>query len=120
GVADGLAGAVDVRRVAPRQAADDRPLDLAGDGLHRLEVARRRDGETRLDDVHAEVAQAVGYLEPLGQAHAGAGALPAVARRGAEDKDAVVGHRGSPKQKSPGWSQGRTWQARRSNAGRRG
>ena len=37
-----------------RQAADHRPLDLAGDRLHRLEVAGAGDREARLDHVHAE------------------------------------------------------------------
>ena len=55
-VLEGLAGAVDVLAVAAGQAADDRPVDLLRDGLHRLEVARRGDREAGFDHVHAEVA----------------------------------------------------------------
>ena len=57
------------------------PSHLAGDGLHRLEVARRGDGEAGLDDVHAEVLERVGHLQLLGQVHAGARAT--VRRRAA-------------------------------------
>ena len=70
------------------------PWTCAGDGLHRLEVAGRGDGEAGLDDVHAEVLEGAGDLELLGQVHAAAGALLAVAQRGVEDDDAVrVGRR---------------------------
>jgi len=55
GIAQGLPGPVDVVVVAARQAADDRALDLPGDGLHRLEVARRGDGKAGLDHVHAQI-----------------------------------------------------------------
>src|SRR3954467_15221345 len=40
GVAHGVPGGVDVGYVRARQAGDDRALDLAGDGLHGLEVPR--------------------------------------------------------------------------------
>ena len=82
------------------------PCDLAGDGLHRLEVAGRGDGEAGLDHVHAEVLQGVGDLQLLGQVHAGAGRLLAVAQGGVEDDQAVgvvVGHeQGLRKGKNPG------------------
>ena len=68
------------------------PWTCAGDGLHRLEVAGRGDREAGLDDVHAEVAEGVGDLELLGEVHAGAGGLLAVAQGGVEDDQAVVGH----------------------------
>ena len=94
GVLDRLGGAVDVRRVAAGQAADDRPVDLAGDRLHRLEVAGRGDREAGLDHVHAEVGEGAGHLQLLAQVHAAAGALLPVAQRGVEDDHAVrVGRR---------------------------
>ena len=86
-------GAVDVGVVAAGQAADDRPCDLAGDRLHRLEVAGRGDREARLDDVDAKVRQRVGDLQLLGEVHAGAGRLLAVAQGRVEDHYAVVGHK---------------------------
>ena len=48
-----------------RQPADDRAVDLAGDRLHRLEVARRGDREAGLDDVDAEPRKLVRDLELL-------------------------------------------------------
>src|SRR5262249_32938842 len=71
---------------------DDRPADLAGDGLDGLEVAGRGDGEAGLDHIDAEVAQGAGHLELFGEVHAGAGRLFAVAEGGVEDDQAVVGH----------------------------
>ena len=47
-ILDGVGGAVDVGRVAAGQSADNRPMHLAGDGLYRLEIARRGDREARL------------------------------------------------------------------------
>ena len=79
GVAHGGAGAVDVGGIAARQAADGRPLDLAGNGLDRLEVAGRGDREAGLDHVHAQLFQGVRHLELLGQVHAGARRLLTVA-----------------------------------------
>ena len=84
-----FAGAVDVGVVAAGQAADDRPAHFAGDGLHRLEIAGRRDREAGLDDVHAQVRKRVGDLQLLGQVHAGAGRLLAVAQRRVENQNAV-------------------------------
>src|SRR5262249_42244106 len=78
GAAQGLAGPVDIFWVAAGQAADDRPVNLVGDGLHRLEIARRGDGEAGFDDVHAEILQRVGYLQLLSQIHAAARTLFAV------------------------------------------
>ena len=41
GVADRFAGGLDVARRGARERADHGPFDLAGDRLHRLEVAGR-------------------------------------------------------------------------------
>ena len=70
------------------------PCDLARDRLHRLEIARRGDGEAGLDHVDAEVLEGVSHLELLAEVHAGAGRLLAVAQRGVEDDQAVGGGRG--------------------------
>ena len=61
----------------------------AADRLHRLEVARRRDREAGLHDVHAELGELVRHPELLGHGHAAAGGLLAVAQRGVEDEDSV-------------------------------
>src|SRR5207244_2234983 len=67
-------------------------VHLAGDGLHRLEVARRRDRKTRLDHVDAEILERVRDLQLLGQVHAGPRRLLAVPQRGVEDDQAVTTH----------------------------
>src|SRR5438552_3549746 len=90
-VFDGFGGPIDVGDVAAGQAANGRPLDLPGDGLHRLEITGGRDGEARFDDVHSQVFERVRDLELLGQVHAGAGGLFAVTQRRVEDHQAVVG-----------------------------
>ena len=123
GVLHGEAGPVDVGRVAPGQAADDRPVDLPRDRLDRLEVAGRGDGEAGLDHVHAQVAQRPSHVQLLGQVHAAAGRLLAVAQRGVEDGDAVrVGRHNHARHSSrngdgPGTSVGES-QGRRGSSGR--
>ena len=77
---------VDVGRVRAREPGDDRPLDLARDRLHRLEVARRGDREAGLDDVDAEPRELVGDLQLLGRVQRDAGRLLAVAQRRVEDQ----------------------------------
>ena len=89
GVLDGLPGPVDVGLAAAGQPADDRAADVAGDLAHRLEVARRGDGEAGLDHVHAQLDQGLGDLHLLVQVHAGPGRLLAVAERGVEDHNRV-------------------------------
>ena len=84
-VLDGLPCTIDVRRVRAGQAGDDRALDLAGDRLHRLEVAGRGDREAGLDDVDAQPRELVGDLELLGRVQRDARRLLAVAQRGVED-----------------------------------
>src|SRR6202030_185433 len=53
---------------------------------HRLEVARGRDREARLDDVHAEPRELLGDLELLGRVERDAGRLLAVAQRRIQDQ----------------------------------
>src|SRR5216683_150061 len=99
-------GTVDVVRVTACQAADDRSFDLAGNRLHRLEVAGRGDGEAGFDNVHAKVLERMSHFQLLGKVHAGPGGLLAVPQRGIEDDQAVVlGHGRLPwNKKNPGTS----------------
>src|SRR5439155_14316281 len=96
----------------------DRPFDFAGDGLDRLEIPRRGDGEAGLDHVHAEVLERMRNLQLLGQVHTGAGRLLAVAERGVENDQPLLGHEGTPtniNEQGPGTyrSQGRSTSLRR-------
>ena len=69
------------------------PVDLGGDGADRLEVALRGDREPGLDDVDAERRQGAGHLQLLGDVHARARRLLAVAQGRVEDPDSIrVGH----------------------------
>ena len=65
--------------------------DGSGDLADGLEVAGRSDGEARLDDVDSQVDQRLGDLHFLGEVHAGAGRLLAVAQRRVENYDTPVG-----------------------------
>ena len=89
GVFHGLPGAVDVLVVAPRQAADGRAGDLAGNGPDRLEIADRGDRETRLDDIDPQTREHPRHFELLDQIHARARRLLAVAQGRVEDPDPV-------------------------------
>ena len=88
-VAHRLPGAVDVAGVGAGEAGDDGALDLAGDRLDGLEVARRGDREAGLDDVDAQPRELVGDLELLGRVERDARRLLAVAQRRVEDQDSV-------------------------------
>ncbi len=98
-------GPVDVIGIAACQSADGRPLHLPGDGLHRLEVARRSNRIARLDDVHAEVLERMGDFEFLGQVHTGPRRLLPIAQRGIENNQAVSGHGRTPLGKNPSASE---------------
>ena len=87
GVAYSSRGGLHIGCLSSSEAGDDRALDLAGDRLHRLEVAGRRDREAGLDDVDAEAGELVGDLELLAGVQRDAGRLLAVAQRGVEDAD---------------------------------
>ena len=90
GVLDRVPGGVDVGLVGAREAADHRALDLAGDRLHRLEVAGRGDREAGLDHVHAEPGELLGDLHLLLGVQRDARRLLAVAQRRVEDVDPVL------------------------------
>jgi hypothetical protein len=75
--------------MSARQAGDDGAVDLAGDRLDGLEVARRGDREARFDDVHAEARELMGDLQLLCGVERDPGGLLTVAQRGVEDDDAI-------------------------------
>ena len=85
-VLDRVLRRVDVGHVGAGQAGDDRSFDGAGDGLHRLEVARRGDREARLDHVDAQARELLGDLQLLLRVQRDARRLLAVAQRRVEDQ----------------------------------
>ena len=96
GVAHGLGGTLDVRRVGAGQAGDDRAVHLAGDRAYRLEVTRRRDRKSSLDHVHAEPRELLGDLQLLGRVQRDARRLLAVSQRRVEDDDPIRVHGTAP------------------------
>ncbi len=76
-----------LQRARPQMVAP-RTLRAIADGL---EVAGRGDRKAGLDHVDAQVDQRLGHFQLLGQVHAGAGRLLAVAERGVEDDDVAHG-----------------------------
>jgi hypothetical protein len=90
GFLDRVPRGVDVLRGGARQAADHRTVNLAGDGLDRLEVTGRRYGEPGFDHVDSEPRQLVGDLELLLLVQRDARRLLAVAERRVEDLYSVV------------------------------
>ena len=90
GVLDGVPAGADIALHAARQAADDRAFDLAGDGLHGLEVAGAAGRETGLDDVHTQPRELVRDLQLLRRVEAAPGRLLAVAQRGVEEDDRLA------------------------------
>ena len=71
------------------QRRDHRAVDLAGDRLHRLEVAGRGDREAGLDHVDPESRQLLGDLELLLGVQGDARRLLAIAQRRVEDQYSV-------------------------------
>jgi hypothetical protein len=78
---------------AARERGDARSANFFGDGPDRFEIARRRDGEARLEDVDAERRELVRHAQLLTMMHGASGALLAVAERGVKEDDVIrVGH----------------------------
>src|SRR5262249_24234418 len=77
---------VDVAYVGTGQPGDDRTVDCAGDGLHRLEITGRGAREARLDHVHAKAGELLRDLQLLLRVQRDAGRLLAVAQRRVEDQ----------------------------------
>ena len=90
GMTDGLAGAVDVLRIAARQAAYDRVFHELRDFRDGFEIAVGRGREAGLDDVDAHRVQQLRDFELLVMGHGRAGRLLAVAQRGVEDQYAIL------------------------------
>ena len=98
GRAHGRGARQDVLVDGAGQAANDGPLDLLGDGLDRDEVAGRRNGKSRFDDVDLELRELARDADLLSHRQAGRQGLFAVAQGRIENQD-VVFHgysRGSP------------------------
>ncbi len=87
GLLERLPGPIDVGVVGAGEAANGRAADVRGDIADRFEIARRSDREPGLDHVDPQVPQGLGDLHFLGQIHARARRLLAVAERGVEDSD---------------------------------
>ncbi len=60
GILDGLPHGIDVGTRGARERGDHRSPDLAGDPLHRLEIAWGGEGEAGLDHVHAQTRELPG------------------------------------------------------------
>ena len=58
-------GELDVLAVAAGEAADDRPVHLAGDRLHALPVPLGGGGKARLDDIDAQLRQRACHAQLL-------------------------------------------------------
>ena len=93
-LAHGVPGAIDVALAGARQPGDDRRVfeltHLARNPAHRLEIARRGDGEARLDHIDAQPRQLMGDLQLLVDVQRRARRLLAVAQRGVEDDDDIT------------------------------
>ena len=70
---DGLGAAVDILWGGSLKAANDGILGSLRDLIHRVKIAFRRDGESRLDDVNSHLIKHLGDLELLLVGHGGAG-----------------------------------------------
>src|SRR5579871_135658 len=88
GLLERLARHIDVLAYRPRQTAHRAVLDEAADGLDGLEVTRRGDGKSRLDDVHAEALQLPGDLQFLLDIQGSPRRLLPIAQCGVKDKNA--------------------------------
>ncbi len=85
----GAGGGVEVAFQAARQRAQGDALDLGSHGAHGFLVAGRGGGETRLDDVDAQLFQGVGHLQLVLDAQRKAGRLLAVTQRGIENENSI-------------------------------
>ena len=101
GALQGLGGPVDVAGDHPGQGCYDRTADARGDLPDGLELALRRDGKARLDDVDLEAGQLLRDLDLLGPGERDPGGLLAVAERGIEDAYYIVRHRVPPSSPTP-------------------
>src|SRR5439155_8861086 len=83
-------GSFHVERAGTGQSGHRHPVERAADRIDGFEVNVRRNGKTGLENVHAQLHQLVGHAGRLGDRHAAAGRLLAIAQRGVENIDAVA------------------------------
>ena len=76
---------IDVLFEGTGKRSDRRMLDDGGNAFDRRKVARRRDGETGFDDVHAQRVELRSHLELFADIHAATGGLFPVAQRRIEN-----------------------------------
>src|SRR5712692_8713974 len=91
-----LPGALDVLSAGTRKAGNDRPPNASGDALHGREISVRGDGETRLDDIHAQTVELARQTQLLLHVHAATRRLLAIAQSSVEYRDTRSFHAQAP------------------------
>ena len=89
GLVDCLQCRIDVLLAGARQAQHHRLRDGLGNASYRFEVARRRDGEARLDDIHVQPLELPRQRDLLLDVHRATRRLLAVAQRRIEDSNVI-------------------------------
>src|SRR5258708_1419812 len=88
-----LVARIDVAHVRASETTDGdarcRP-NLARDVCNRFELAWRRRGEPRLDDVHSKEGELLRHLQLLPQMHGAAGSLLAIPQCRVEDSNSIL------------------------------
>ncbi len=85
----GFASGVDILGQGAGEGADPAVFDVAGDGLHRLKIAGRRDREAHLHDVDTEPFQCLGDLQLLLDCQTGRQGLLTITQGGVEYDDPI-------------------------------
>ena len=88
---DGACGGFDVFALTAGQGSDAGAFDLAGDGMHSLEITFGGDSEASLKDIDPERRKLVGHAELFFVMHGAAGRLFSVAKSGIEKGDLIRG-----------------------------
>ena len=86
GVLDSVPANVDIVEVGSGQPADGGIFDDRRNGLNCLQVAGRRTGKSRFDDIHAQPFELLGDLHLVVDGESDSGALLAVSQGGVENK----------------------------------
>ncbi len=84
-----LTGGIDVFLQSPGEGTDPAILDVAGDGLHRLEIAGGGDRESHFHDIDTEPLQGLGYLQLLLDRQTGGQSLLTITQGGVEYDDPI-------------------------------
>ena len=82
-------GAFHIQLAGARERGDAHPRQLVGDSAHGFKIAFGGDRKAGLQDVDAQLGQLVRHAQLLGDVHAAAGRLFAVAQRGVKNEDAI-------------------------------